>query len=134
MAIKFELEENLSTGLVEKLSKLPNEGEQIVNEVFHGEGAELIKEGIIDILPVSGRKWEGKKRAAKSAKPFKSLNTNLAVTVYTISSYGYLYFPDDGSNTKRHEGNQHFMIKGAENQSGKIIDICLDKLTKAIEG
>ena len=133
MAVKFELEENLSTELMEIIGKLPNEGECIVNDVFHNEGTELIKEGITILLPVSGRKWKKKKRAAKVAKPFKSINSNLAVTVFARSGYGYLYFPDDGSNTKKHEGNQHFMLKGAENQSGKIIDICLDKLKKAIE-
>lgn len=35
-----------------------------------------------------------------------------------------LYFPDDGSNTVHHMGNQHFMQHGAENSLGAIADLC----------
>ena len=133
MDIKFEIDENLSTELMNTLSKLPNRGEEIVNEVLHGEGADLLKEGITNLLPVSGRTWKKKKKAAKVAKPFNSRDGNLSVTIFTRSGYDYLYFPDDGSNTKRHAGRQQFMKKGTQSKSGKIIDLCLNRLNNEID-
>lgn len=134
MEIKFEIDENVSKELMATLSLLPNRGEEIVNEVLHGEGSEILKSGITELIHPSGRTWEKKKKASKIAKPFRTINSNLSVTIYARSGYEYLYFPDDGSNTRRHAGRQHFMLKGTQNQSGKVIDMCLLKLNKAIDG
>ena len=58
----------------------------------------------------------------------------LTVTIAARGRYHYLYFPDDGSNTRRHVGNQEFMRRGAEAAAGKIIDICLGRLAEAFGG
>lgn len=106
--------------------------ERTVNDVLHNEGGKLINDEIMRLLPESGRDWKGKRKAAKRAKPFSQKNENLAVTVRTVSAYHYLYFPDDGTNTKHHVGYKgrprEFMYKGAENQTGKIIDRCIERL------
>ena len=105
-----------------------DDGIRAINDVLHGEGAALIQRNIENILPVSGRKWNKKKKAASAAKPFEHRDSLLAVTIVSKSYYHYLYFPDDGENTKRHAGGKHFMMRGAEESEDRIIEMCLGKL------
>lgn len=111
--------------------------ERTVNDVLHNEGGKLISDEIMRLLPESGRTWKGKRAAAKRAKPFTQVNENLAVVVRTVSAYNYLYFSDDGTNTRRHVGYKgrprEFMQKGAENQTGVIIDRCINRLIERWE-
>ena len=109
-----------------------------VDEVLHNEGGRLIQEEIMRLLPESGRKpWKGKKPAAKRAQPFTQKNESLSVTIQTKSAYHYLYFPDDGSSTLRHVGykgkSREFMYKGADNQSDRIMDLCINRLIEKWE-
>lgn len=101
-----------------------------INEVLWSEGGVLIKEGIMPLLPVSGRTWKGKKPAAKSTDPFMQMNDTLSVAIKTKNAYHYLYFPDDGSTTRKHVGNRQFMLGGAEAKQDEIIDRCIAKLTE----
>lgn len=48
--------------------------------------------------------------------------------------YNYLYFPDDGENTYRHNGDQEFMRRGAEEATENIIDQCVSALVEEIGG
>lgn len=109
-----------------------------VDDVLHNEGGKIIQEEIMRLLPESGRKWRGKKAAAKRAQPFLQDNGSMAVTIRTKSAYNYLYFPDDGSNTKNHVGYKgkprEFMFRGAENQTGRIMDLCINRLIEKWEG
>ena len=108
--------------------------EQAINEVLHKSGSELIKEGIQRILPSSGKNWSGKKSPASTSQPFTQENENLSVTVKTKPTYHYLYFPDDGSNTKHHQGNQQFMLRGAQSRQTQIVDEITEELIEQIEG
>lgn len=110
------------------INQYKNDGIKVINDVLHNEGAEVIQNKIESILPVSGRTWKNKKKPASTAKPFEHKDELLAVTTISRGYYHYLYFPDDGENTKRHAGNQRFMQRGAENSEDKIIEICLGKL------
>lgn len=103
---------------------------RIVDDVLHTEGAQLISGEIMRLLPASNRTWKGKKPAARNAQPFTQEDGSMSVTVKTKSAYHYLYFPDDGTNTKRHRGEQYFMQRGAENTTDEIIDRCIAKLTE----
>lgn len=116
---------------LEEMFSRYDKAEDVINDVLHKFGAERIKNEISSILPVSGRHWRGKAKAAKLAKPFNQLNRNLTVIIKSRNKYNYLYFPDDGSNTIRHFGNQRFMEKGAENASDEIIDTILDRLVRS---
>lgn len=122
--------------LYDRIMRLPREGEAIITSTLHNEGAQCIKNEIDRLLPRSGRKWKGKKKPATSNKkaimPREDESTNLNVVVGTTYNYHYLYFPDDGSNTKNHMGNQHFMIRGAENSADKVVDLCIRNLMKEI--
>lgn len=104
----------------------------LIDEVLHGDAADLIKSEIAMLLPESGRHWNGKAAPASAAMPasFSQDNGTLSVTIAARGKYGYLYFPDDGSDTLRHAGGQQFMQRGAENASSKIIDLCIGKLTE----
>lgn len=116
--------------LTESIKAYGDGAEDIINGVLHEYGAERIKEEIHKLLPESGRNWKGKKVAAKRTDPFVSEGGNLNVTVSTKSAYGYLYFPDDGTNTRKHVGNKQFMQRGAESATDDIIERCLAELVK----
>lgn len=115
------------------IKNFPGDAETVINEVLHGEGSQLIQDSIRNLMPVSGREWKGKKPAAKSAKSLTDLKGNLFVEVITTKNYHYLYFPDDGTNTRKHAGNQQFFLKGAESKQEDIIDLCINKLITAFE-
>lgn len=116
--------------LAEAMQAYEGDTENRINAVLHDEAGKLISNEIQRLLPASGRNWKGKKRAARNTQPFTQDNGNLSVTVRTKYNYHYLYFPDDGSSTKRHVGNQHFMNYGAENKEREIVDRCIASLTE----
>ena len=108
--------------------------EEVINDVLHEQGGKLIQDAVKRLMPVSGKSWRGKKPAAKSSNSLQIVGENLAVTVKTRKAYQYLYFPDDGTNTIRHVGNQQFFLKGGESQSEEIIDRCVRRLVDEFKG
>ena len=134
----FKLDAREHENLLRAMRLYGDRAGKTVDEVLHNEGGRLIQEEIMRLLPESGRKpWKGKKPAAKRAQPFTQKNESLSVTIRTKSAYHYLYFPDDGSNTKNHVGYKgkprEFMFKGAENQSSRIMDLCINRLIEKWE-
>ena len=119
--------------LLQAAKNFPGDAEEVINEVLHNEGSQILQDSIKNLMPESGRDWKGKKPAAKSAKSLTNLKGNLFVEIRTTSNYQYLYFPDDGTNTRKHAGNQQFFLKGAEAEQEAIIDLCINKLTTAFE-
>lgn len=119
---------------VEELQKTIKEyagnAEEVINEVLHNEGGQLIQDLIRRLMPESGAKWKGKKGPAKTSKSLRQEPLNLAVKIRSTKNYQYLYFPNDGSNTQRHYGDQQFFFKGAEAVTDDIIDRCLGRLTE----
>lgn len=120
---------------VEELQKVMEDygtgAQRIINDVLHGEGGQKIKEQIHMLIPSSGRQWRGKRAPAASADSLQQLNEEmLAVTIKSKTVYNYLYFPDDGTNTVRHAGNQQFFMRGAEAASDAVVEMCLGKLTE----
>lgn len=114
------------------LQNFPGDAESVINNVLHNEGGPLADKAIHNLMPTSGKRWKGKKPAAKSSKSLTQENENLAVTVRTTYSYHYLYFPDDGTNTRRHVGNQRFFERGGESVVDDIIDRCVEKLVNKL--
>lgn len=120
----------------DEVQKLINKLERpadIIQKVFREFGADEVKKEIQKLLPESGRRWKGKKTAAKQAQPFRETFEGLTMTVGTKSAYNYLYFPDDGSTTKKHRGNQHFMQRGGDNAVEAIINRLVEEMTSALE-
>lgn len=119
--------------LIEAMKDYQGNTEEAINDVLHNEAGDLAQDSIIRLIPVSGRNWKGKKKAAKSSEPLQNINGNLSVTVTTKKSYQYLYFPDDGTNTRRHAGNQQFFKRGGEAVQDEIIERCITKLINDFE-
>lgn len=133
MSAEYRLEVGDVDALASAMSKAGERAGSIVDGYLRDQGAEAIEREISARLPESGRRWRGKKTAAKKTKPFQRKFSPLAVTIQSKSDYDYLYFPDDGSNTKRHRGNQHFMRGGAEAALDGILDGILSQLSAIFE-
>lgn len=132
----FRLEAEEIVNISELITRYGDSAPKIIDNVLHREGAVEIRKEITRLLPASGRKWRKKARPASAAMPgaFDQDDDPLSVVIAARGRYSYLYFPDDGSNTKRHVGNQEFMRRGAEAAAAKIIDICLGRLAEAFGG
>lgn len=121
--------------LQKALENFPGNSERAINEVLHGEGGTLIQEHIRRLIPVSGKTWKGKAAPAKSGKSLMLVPGNLSVTTKSTKKYHYLYFPDDGTNTRRHVGNQRFFPRGAETAVPEVVDMCIESIiTKFKQG
>ncbi len=134
MAARYHLETREVVELAKSFSVAGKNVEAIVNDLLHTQAGAKIKENIMPLLPASEREWKGKRMAARRAEPFLEQKENLAITVVTKTNYNYLYFPDDGSNTERHAGNQQFMYRGAENATPDIVKLCTAKIIERLGG
>ena len=130
---RFDMDASEIDRLYTAIENFPGNAEKTINDVFHNEGKEAIQEAIYWLMPMSGKRWKGKAPAARSSKSLTDEPGNLSVTVKSKSKWHYLYFPDDGTNTRRHVGNQQFFAKGAEMRQSEIVDLCLTRLTKDFE-
>lgn len=108
--------------------------EETINDVLHNEAGELIQPAIIGLMPRSNVKpWNGKAPHAKDSKSLRNVNEHLSLTVTTNKKWQYLYFPDDGSNTRRHAGNQQFFARSGESVQDEVIERCVNRLTQNFE-
>ena len=134
MADVLRLDAKEFDALVAKVKDFGDGAEGVINEVFEEFGTKEVEEKIQQLLPSSGRTWKGKARAAKSTQPFRDEMGNLSFTVRSKPRYQYLYFPDDGTNTRRHIGKdgkpRRFMQRGAEQAKQPIIERCIASLVK----
>ena len=129
----FEVDVSTVDRLVKTMQEYAGNVEKEINDVLHNEAGQLIEDSIRPLIPVSGKSWKGKKPPARTSKSMTQESGNLSVTVKSTKNYGYLYFPDDGTNTRRHVGNQQFFARGAELVTDNIIDRCIDRLITDFE-
>lgn len=131
----FELDAKDLESLQQSISSYEGSAESAINEVLHDDAGPLINEEINPLINPSGRTFKGHSKSAKNSPwPRYDTDKNLEITVGTKSKWHYLYFPDDGSNTRRHAGNQHFFERGAEKAAPKVVARCLDVLTQEWKG
>ena len=130
MSARFELSAEDFDRLMEAIKSFPGDAEKVINDVLHGYGADTIMDRVKKFMPVSDKK---KGTHAVDAASLRHMDTNLATTVHTTNKYHYLYFPDDGTNTRKHVGNQQFFLRGAEDAAGEIVATCQEKLTQTFE-
>lgn len=106
------------------------DSEKQINTYLHGKGYDSFEKAIKNAMPSSGRKWKGKPSPARRSNSVrdKEKNENLAVTISAKKPYGYLYFPNDGSSTVHHFGNQQFFERGVEQETDNAINDMLDLL------
>lgn len=124
----FSLDADQFDALVASMKDYGEGAADIVTDVIHESGDEIYQE-IDPLIHSSGRTWRGHASSAKGAN-WQRYDTSepLAITVATTGSRSYLYFPDDGSNTKRHYGDQQFMRRGAEAAAPRILEKGIDAL------
>lgn len=135
MAVRLDIDEviPLST-LADAISALGDNAESVINRVLHDEAGPLIYKKINPLIHPSGRTFKGHTASARSSDwPSYLTNRNLSVTVTTKSKFAYLYFPDDGSNSHRHYGNQQFFARGGEDAAQEIADRCVKALLEELE-
>lgn len=134
MSATFSLDASALDSIAHRLQETGGDVEDAINEVLHGQAGRLIADRISSLIHPSGRTFKGHSAsAAASDWPRFGIAENLAVEVGTKARFGYLYFPDDGSNTKRHVGDQRFMERGAEAAAGDITDLCIGAIMKRLE-
>ena len=119
--------------LEEAMKNFHGNTEETINDVLHNEGGQLIHDEIKRLMPMSGKRWKGKKPPAKTSNSLQIVGGNLSVTVRAKKAYQYLYFPNDGSSTRRHVGNQQFFLNGGENQKEDIVNLCINRLVNGLE-
>ena len=115
------------------------DAEKAINDVLHEEAGPLIYEEINPLINPSNRAFKGHSKSAKDSPwPIYDTSANLAVTVKTKSKWGYLYFPDDGSNVsnpkRRASGNQRFFERGGEKATPKVVARCIEVLNDTWKG
>ena len=130
---RFDMDTKEVERLYNAVKNFPGNAEKSINEVFHNEAPPLVSEEITRLMPTSGRQWKGKSPAAKTAKSLTDETSNLAFAVKTTGKYHYLYFPDDGTNTRNHVGNQQFFRRGGENKQSEIVDRCITRIVDDFE-
>ena len=129
----FKLDQEDFERLEKAMKDFQGDTEKTINEVLHNEAGQFIHDEIKRLMPVSGKKWKGKKAPAKTSNSLEIVGGNLSVTVRAKKAYQYLYFPDDGSNTRRHVGNQQFFLNGGENKKEEILNLCINRLVNSLE-
>lgn len=131
----IDLNINEMERLVKAMQDYEGNTEQVINKALHhGETYYLAQDHIRFLMPVSWAKWKGKKPAARvNQNSLQRLIGNLSLTVKSSTNYNYLYFPDDGTNTTRHIGNQRFFERGGEAATPEIIDRCIGALVETFE-
>ena len=127
MSDGWELETKDFTEFVTEFNKKVENGPEVITEYLAGEGAEIIKKNILPLIPVSDRN----KQHAAYSQPLTSTGERLAVNIHARGKWHYLYFPDDGGNTKHHVGDQRFMLRGTEASVNEIINGLEQKLVKS---
>lgn len=135
---RFDIDATEVDRLVQVLQKYQGNTENAINDVLHNEAGQLIHDEIKLLMPTSNKNWKGKAPAARTGKSLAiDTKQNLAVTVKTTARYHYLWFPDDGTNTKNHVGKngvpQEFFKRGGENKQSEIIDRCIQRLVDEFE-
>ena len=127
----LELNSNMDE-LQKALEAYRGNAEEAINSVLHGkEVSDLAQKSIYNLMPRSTKK---KGAHAVDSKSLSSITSdNLALTVAAKGKWHYLYFPDDGTNTIRHVGNQRFFERGGDAVSGDIAKRCISKLIENFE-
>lgn len=132
MSVTYQLSDENIERLQTTIKQYQQEAEVKINQYLHGKGYDMFEKAIHNAIPESGRRWNGKKTAARKANSLQDENVsdNLSVTIKARKNYRYLYFPDDGSNTLHHCGNQRFFEKGVESNEEQAVNDMVELLTR----
>jgi hypothetical protein len=140
LSAKFDLDYDELLRLEQKLGRLPNKLEEVVNDFLHSDGIEIATEEITKLIPNS--QWKNRrltKAHAKTSKWSKSEKHNLGFTIKSRGgaankrgSYGYLVFPNEGRGP-HNPLEQRFMERGMKNATPKVLVRLSVPIEKALE-
>ena len=133
MATTFEVDYTQVDAIAEAVAGFAGDAERALTDALHGSGPTIYGR-INPLISPSGRTFKGHAASArKSDWPRYDTGANLAVTVSTKAKWRYLYFPDDGSSTVRHAGNQQFFRRGGELAAPEVVERCVAALMDETE-
>lgn len=141
MSIGFTIQENDWHLLEKKIADYPGNVECAINNYLHGEGAELITQGVTKYIPVStdyiqvqGKQYKRKKTGthARDAKWYQTNKFNLAINITNIRDYYYLYFVQNGLGTSERTGGVPFADKGIDSVYAKVLEGIHEALNKEV--
>lgn len=134
---RFDIEAKELERLEQALKQYQGNAENVINDILHNQAGQLIHDEIKRLMPESDRRWNGKKTSAKRSNSLIIECGELSVTVRTKNNWHYLYFPDDGTNTRNHVGKNgvplEFFKQSGKNKTEDIIDRCVGRLSGAFE-
>lgn len=133
---KFQLDVKQVEQLEQKIGKLKEVGENIVNETLSTFGIRTSIKDITELVPMSSRAIKNPKKGttkhAKVSNPLKGIAFNLGFLISSKDEFNYLVFPNEGIG-KRNKNAQKFMEGGIKDSTPKIIDELNKVLNKRIE-
>lgn len=116
--------------LEQAMKEYEGDSEKQITTYLHGKGYSSFEKAIKNAMPESGKHWKRKAAPARRSNSIRDMDEseNLAVTISSAKRYQYLYFPNDGSNTNHHFGNQQFFERGVEQETDNAINDMLELL------
>lgn len=105
-----------------KLERIPNQSEKIINRVLETKGAPRAMTTIQPTIPISS--WKGRVLNKKHAVKSKALTAeyrNLEFTIRPKPQFNYIKYPDLGIGTSIRNEPQMFMKKGLDKAAPLIV-------------
>lgn len=130
--------------LEKEIADYPGNVERAINDYLHGEGAELITQGVTKYIPVStdyfelkayrGKQYKRKKTGAhaKNAEWYQTNKFNLSINITNIRDYYYLYFVQNGLGTSERTGGVQFLDLGIDSVYAKVLEGIHEALNKEV--
>ena len=144
MNIDFAINDDDWQVLEKKIADFSGNAENAINNYLHGEGAEVITQGVTKYIPVSTgrpsahanvkRKYKHKKTAdhAKNSNWSKITNFNLSTKLNNQNDFYYLYFVQYGLGTSERTGGVQFIDLGIDSVYEKVLEGIHEALNKEV--
>lgn len=128
----YSIEADEFDSLVQKMEAYGPEAVTAINQALSESGPDIYQH-VNQLIHPSGRRFKGHSSSATASDWSRYTPGQLSITVGTKSKFNYLYFPDDGSDTRRHAGMQNFFERGGEAAADKVIERCEEALIRGWE-
>lgn len=123
--VRFTLKDEDIEKLIDAIKGFAGDAENAMSDALENKVAEILKNSIENLIPVSDRN----KTHAKYSAPFTDdMRGKLSVYIHTKKAYHYLYFPDEGEGTSKGQMAHDFTGEGVEREYDSAINILLDAL------
>lgn len=140
MSVRFEFDYAQLSELEQKMARLPDRMEAVINDTLHVQGIKIATEEITKLIPVSRQNGRVRnKNHAKMSSWSKSQKHNLGFTITTKGgaakkngSFGYLVFPNEGRGP-HNLVEQRFMERGLEKAVPKILEVLNENIDRVLE-